>query len=60
MSFSIKCDKCGHVVKFVKSAKRHNVKVDIPILIYTRIERKSGVDWLVMECTACGQEQEEI
>jgi hypothetical protein len=59
MSFSIKCDKCGHVVKFVKSTKRHNCKIERPITISFKNDNNKS-DVTVMKCSVCGHEQKEI
>lgn len=58
-SFTIKCDKCGHVVKFCKGTRRHNHKSDRPIFIYTKGEGDVP-DWTVLKCSVCGNEEEEI
>jgi rRNA maturation protein Nop10 len=59
MSFTIKCDACGHVAKFRKSKRRNNDRRGRPILI---IKKHYGdvPDWYTLRCSVCGHEEEEI
>ena len=60
MSFTLKCDKCGHTSKWRQRKVRNSQLKGHPIVVFSRSEPGDAPEWYVMQCTNCGQEVEEI
>lgn len=60
MSFTIKCDKCGHTSKWRQRQVRNSQLKGHPIVIETKSEPGDAGYWHALRCTNCGQEVEEI
>lgn len=58
MSFTIKCDKCGHTDKFVE--RKHRGGNRIPIIITTESEPGDAPAWLVLTCSSCGHKVKDL
>lgn len=58
MSFTIKCDKCGHTDKFTEHKHRNSKRV--PIVISIETEPGNASSWYSMSCTACGHKVNEL
>lgn len=58
MSFTIKCDKCGHTDKFV--ARKHKSGKRMPIIISVEHEPGDAPGWYSLTCSKCGHKVEDI